>query len=174
MTPDFHKIDLLIKYVLAVAGQESGWDREIGAIHIVKYIYLADLAYARHHNGETYTGIPWQFHHYGPWSYDLYELIEPILDKVGARKKQIQSEYDKDFVRWSNTDDNLFDTIDDQIDIIVAGSIQKNHRKFTNSTYDLLHHVYRTKPMLYAAPDEYLNFALMVEKFPEEVNEKSA
>ncbi len=174
LIPDFNKIELLIKYVLAVAGRESGLDREIGAMHIIKYIYLADLAYAELNNGETCTGLPWRFHHYGPWCYELHERIEPTLADAGAGKRQIQSKYDNDFIRWTNTDGNLFDEIDLQIDRIVTRSIQTSHGNFANSTHDLLRHVYRTKPMLYAAPEERLNFTLALNKYPEEVCEKTA
>ena len=37
-------------------------------IHLIKCVYLADLAYDKEHNGQTYTGIPWRFYHFGPWA----------------------------------------------------------------------------------------------------------
>ena len=53
---------LLLKYALAVAGQEKPGNRELGAIHLVKYVYLADLAYADRHRGDTLTAVAWRFH----------------------------------------------------------------------------------------------------------------
>ena len=41
---DMHKVDQLLKYVLVAAGQEDYGNREVGPIHLVKYVYLADLA----------------------------------------------------------------------------------------------------------------------------------
>jgi hypothetical protein len=42
-----NKIDLLIQYTLLVAGQEDEYlDRQLGPIHLIKYVYLADLVYA--------------------------------------------------------------------------------------------------------------------------------
>jgi hypothetical protein len=38
-----NKVDLLLQYILAVDGQESGWSRELGMIRLLKYTYLADL-----------------------------------------------------------------------------------------------------------------------------------
>ena len=68
------RVDLLIQYILSVAAQ--GWgdfdDKEVGPIHIIKYVYLADLAYAMRHGGETYTDIPWRFHNFGPWDTGIF------------------------------------------------------------------------------------------------------
>jgi hypothetical protein len=51
------RVDQLLQYILAVAGQESGWERELGMIHLIKYTYLVDLTYAQYHKGQTYTGF---------------------------------------------------------------------------------------------------------------------
>jgi hypothetical protein len=41
---DINKVDLLLKYILAIAGREDYGNREVGPIHLIKYVYLADLA----------------------------------------------------------------------------------------------------------------------------------
>ena len=63
MTPfDPSRVDLLLQYALLVAGEEDEYiDRQLGPIHLIKYVYLADLAYARHNEGKTFTGIDWQW-----------------------------------------------------------------------------------------------------------------
>lgn len=156
------KIDLLLQYILSVAGQEDYEDRELGMIHLIKYAYLADLAYSEHHNGETFTGAPWRFHHYGPWAEVVYSRIEPALSAVHARKRAFHStKYDKDLSRWSIDDDELHDALERRIDLGVAGAVQKYVHKFGTDTTALLHHVYKTPPMLRAAPDEYLDFSIM-------------
>jgi hypothetical protein len=159
---DINRIDLLLQYVLVVAGQGTGWDREIGMIHLIKYVYLADLAYAEKHNGQTYTGIPWQFYHFGPWAEDVYQRIEPALMAIGAEKKIIPNPRDeKDVTRWIKSDDELFDRLGNQLDLIVMGSIQKDVRRFGSDTTGLLDFVYQTRPMVTAAPAEYLNFNMI-------------
>jgi hypothetical protein len=50
---DINKVDLSLKYILAAAEQEDYGNREVGPIHLIKYIYLADLAFAEKHTGET-------------------------------------------------------------------------------------------------------------------------
>jgi hypothetical protein len=41
---NINKVDLVLKYILATAGQEDYGNREVGPIHLIKYVYLADLA----------------------------------------------------------------------------------------------------------------------------------
>ena len=153
-----NRVDFLLQYILAVAGQESGWNRELGMIHLIKYVYLADLAYAEFHNGQTYTGLTWTFHHFGPWSSECYNRIDPALEFVGATKKKIESDKHDDFIRWCADDYDLFDKLNAKMDLTIAGNVQKFFRKFGNDTYGLLDFVYKTKPMLNAAPEEILDF----------------
>lgn len=152
------RVDQLLQYILAVAGQESWWGRELGMIHLIKYVYLADLAYAQYHKGQTYTGLKWTFHHFGPWSVECYRRIDPALEAVGSTKKKIESDKHGDFIRWYADDYSLFERLNEQMDLLVAGAVQKYFRKFGNDTYGLLDYVYKTGPMLNAAPEEVLEF----------------
>ncbi len=152
----------MLQYVLVAAGQDTGWDREIGMIHLIKYIYLADLAYAEKHNGQTYNGIPWRFYHFGPWAEEVYQRIEPALTAIGAEKKIIPNPRDeKDVTRWIKSDDELFDRLGNQLDLVIMGCIQKDVRRFGSNTSALLDYVYKTRPMVTAAPDEYLDFTIL-------------
>jgi len=154
-----HKIDLLLKYTLLVAGQEDWGNRELGMIHLIKYLYLADLAYSEHHNGETYTGLNWKFYNFGPWSEELYQRIEPALLTIGAEKKVYPStKYEKDCVRWSIQNDEMFEELDSELSIILTGAIQSSVHKFGSDTEGLLHFVYKTLPMLQALPGEIMDF----------------
>ena len=51
-----NRVDLLLKFIIAAAGQEDYGDREVGPIHLIKYVYLADLAFAEKYDGETDHG----------------------------------------------------------------------------------------------------------------------
>ncbi len=77
---EISKIDKLIQYIVLVAGQkDEAFDRELGPIHLIKYLYLSDLAYAASHEGRTYTGLPWRFHHHGPYCQEAFQRLEPAL-----------------------------------------------------------------------------------------------
>lgn len=156
---DHNKLRLLIQFALAVAAQNDEWNnRELGPIHLIKYVYIADLAYAQAHNGQTYTGIPWNFYKFGPWSEHVYHEIDPALQDINAIMKRILSKYDDDFARWRIEDKSLADKLESKLELHVALNVKDAVRQFGADTEGLLHHVYNSYPMLYAAPNECLDF----------------
>lgn len=165
---DLNKVDLLIKFALAAAGQEDPGNRELGSIHLVKYVYLGDLAHAKCYNGKTFTGIPWKFHHFGPWAYEVYERIEPVVQEVGATERKFSHpHYADDFIRWTLVDEELFERLEKQIPFCVISAIKRGVHEFGSETQSLLHHVYTTEPMLGAAPQDQLSFDFQSELAPE-------
>ncbi|MBU0992139.1 MAG: hypothetical protein KJ737_06560 [Proteobacteria bacterium] len=167
---DTKKIDQLLQYILYVASQSDDWqDKELSMIHLIKYVYLADLEYAKFNHGKTYTGITWVFHHYGPWSVPLFKRIEPALTDLGAIKKTYEStKFEGDFKKWRYPNDG--DT-EYEINLIISGAIQKFVLKFGSDTRGLLDYVYKTEPMLRAAPEDVLDFsavAIPTKKIEEE------
>jgi hypothetical protein len=169
---DIKRVDLLLKYILAAAGEEDLGNREVGPIHLVKYVYLADLAYSEKHEGETFTGIPWKFHHFGPWSSDVFNRIEPVLQEVGAQERNISSpKLEEDIKRFSLINENLFEQLDRELPFIIVQTIKRLIHSYGDDTTSLLHHIYRTRPMLEAAPGEFLSFKYQtfVEEDQEEV-----
>ncbi|MCP4112150.1 MAG: hypothetical protein GY749_42585 [Desulfobacteraceae bacterium] len=157
------KIDIILQYILCVAGQDDWHSGELGMIHLIKYAYLGDLSYAEYHNAETFIGIPWEFYHYGPWSRAVCMRIEPALANINAQKRVFHSStYDRDFERWSIKDARLYEELERKIDIVVAGAVQKYVRRFGQDTSGLLHYVYQTLPMLKAAPGELLDFSTVI------------
>jgi len=157
--PDFERIDILLKYILTVAGQEDWENRELGPIHLIKYVYLTDLAYAEHTNGKTFTGLPWRFHHFGPWAVESYQRIEPALSEIGAQKKVISHpKYEDDIERWSIQSDRLCDTLENKLHFIITGAVQRYVHCFGSDTATLLDFVYKTWPMIRARPGDVLTF----------------
>lgn len=168
----YNKIDILIQYALLTAGQEDEyWDRQLGPIHLIKYVYLADLTHAERNNGETYTGVGWRFYKFGPWSRTVNERIEPALSAIGATKKSFPSKFDDkdDWVRWCATNDFLLDELDEILPLEITSELSRDVHKFGHDTPSLLNHVYRTSPILLAAPDENLDFIHLKKK-----NEKTS
>lgn len=155
---DTRKVDLIIQYALALASQLDDWkEQSLGPIHFIKYVYLADLAYAKRKN-ESFTGVNWRFHNFGPWSNAVYQRLDSALDAIGAEKRQIPSSYsDKDFERWSISRSDLVANLEKDIPISIYVELRRDIKAFANDTPSLLHHVYQTLPMLTAAPGEELN-----------------
>ncbi len=156
---DSNKIDILLKFTLAAAGEEDFDNRQLGAIHLIKYVYLADLAYAKRHEGKTFTGVQWKFHHFGPWAPEVYDRINPVIAETGALEKRYSHpQYEDDFVRYTLTDESLFNRLERELPFEIVSAIKHGIRKFGSDTQGLLDYVYKTKPMLKAAPEEFLSF----------------
>lgn len=157
---DTNRIDALMTYILATAGESEEYrERELGRLHIIKYIYLADLWYAEKHDGQTWTGIDWEFYRFGPWSTALYTHMQGALDATGAERRSYPSAYsEEDYDRWFLRDGEVRDRAERAIGIEITGMVTSLVRQYANYTDDLLDFVYRTPPMLRAAPRERLDF----------------
>lgn len=161
MPADLSRVDLLLQYALLVSGEQDEFsDRELGPIHLIKYVYLADLFHAKQHNGVTFTGIEWRFYNFGPWAQSVYERIEPALVEIGAEKQSFQSDYEdkQDWVRWHMSDEKLLERIEDELPFGITSGLKEDVCRFGKDTPSLLHYVYSTEPMLSAAPNELLDF----------------
>jgi hypothetical protein len=153
---DIQRVDLLLQYALAVASEEDDFkNRRLGAIHLIKYVYLADLAYAEK-SGFSYTQAPWIFHKFGPWSFEVFNRIAPALKNIGAEDHSFQSQYEDNI--WSVHPSYPIRDLELKIDRIPRSAIKKWVHQFGADTESLLTHVYLTQPLLTAAPGENLNF----------------
>ena len=156
-------VDSIIRYALAVAASNDDWlNRDLGPIHLIKYVYLADLAYAEGHAGETYTGARWRFYHYGPWAPEVFQRVEPAAVGVGADVERISSsQFDQDFTRYRldrEEAEHRTREIERELPAELRLRIRRAVRDFGKDTQSLLDFVYRTRPMLRAAPGEDLDF----------------
>ena len=159
-------VDLLLQYVLLVAGEEDKHtDRQLGPIHLMKYVYLADLVYARRNQGKTFTSAHWQFDKFGPWSQEVRERIEPAFLVIGADKKISPSNYEDkdDGFRWSLRNERLLQEREWKLPADITMYLKRYVDRFGQDAPSLLDHVYSTKLMLSAAPNEHLDFSLAVE-----------
>lgn len=163
---DPQKVDLVIQYALAVAAEAEDFkNRELGPIHLIKLVYLADLAYAEENEGKTFSGAPWRFHHFGPWAVDVYHRLGPATRAIDALERRFPSQYkEEDAFRWKAQEPGLADRLEPRLPFSVANTVRRHVRTYGNDTAGLLHYVYRTAPMLQAAPGETLDFHSAVEE----------
>lgn len=157
MTLHTDRVDGMVQYALAVAAEaDDPRDRELGPIHLLKYLYLADLSFARGNRGATFSGTRWQFYKFGPWSAPMLDRIHAAVNAAGAQERRFSSKYREDNFRW------LLSGVDatrlaEKLPRPVAAAIHGNVTRFHNDTVSLLHFVYKTDPMLATAPGEMLN-----------------
>ncbi|MFH0810424.1 MAG: type II toxin-antitoxin system antitoxin SocA domain-containing protein [Pseudomonadota bacterium] len=163
-------MDNIIQFSLATARCVHDDDKmlqDLGPIHLIKYVYLADLAYAEKH-GRTYTETNWVFHHFGPWAAEVYQRLDLATQAIHADKKQIESRYSEDFTRWRL--DNYEDAVrvreehSKNLPFEITSVVQHAVKEYGNATTDLLHDVYLTFPMLHAAPGDELDFRSVQER----------
>lgn len=156
---DRGRVDALIKFILALAGQQDDENREVGPIHLLKYVYVADLAHAERNAGAIYTGAAWRFHNFGPWTAEVFARIEPVVNEVGAAERRFsRPDSDEDGKRWTLDDEDLLRTVDRTLPIEISGRLRKAVRAYGADTSELLRYVYTTRPMLRAKPGDLLDF----------------
>lgn len=159
---DTARVDQIIQYALLTAGEEdSVLDRELGPIHLLKYVYLADLAYARDHQGATFTGARWIFFDFGPWAPAVHDRIQPAARAIGAEVRSFPSDFgDEAWHRLSKHDARALDGLKKLLPFEIRVDLDRLVHRFGKDTSALLDHVYRTAPMLHAAPNEALDFSI--------------
>jgi len=158
---DRERVDRLLKYALLYAG-ELGYGYDLGDIHLLKYIYLADLEYASRHNGETYTKAGWYFHHFGPWEPAVHAQIPRVVESLGATITAREYEEGKEYRRYRVQNPELRQKIDDALPYDLVSALQRYIKEHGNEKASLLGYVYRTPPMVNAAPGERLDFATSI------------
>lgn len=161
---DVQRVDDIVKFSLAFAAQaDDRWDRELGPIHLIKYVYLADLAYAQRHGGQSFTGATWRFYHYGPWEPSVLQRVLAVVALLHAGERVIETRYDRDSVRYFLADrdqaEDVLRQADRALPPAITSALTRAVREFGRDTTGLLHHVYSTRPMLRAAPGEPLEFS---------------
>lgn len=168
---DSKKVELVVRYALARAAHaDTPWDRELGPIHLVKFVYLADLAFAERSGGVSFTGAEWRFHHYGPWSPAVHNVVRATAAEIAAQVITTSTKFENDAVRWAiqNLDDADEIERDAERDLPspVVFAVRRSVKDFGHDTTGLLHYVYGTVPMLRAAPGELLDLSLAVGAHP--------
>lgn len=162
---DTERVNRLIQYLVAVASSKG---RDLRPIHILKFLYLADVRYAETNGGESYTGLPWKFFHFGPWC-DIQDTFDDVLLLAGAEKREIPaSSEDRSetaaFKFGRIRADEIVRNLRDEIHGAVLNSIDDSVDRFGgHDIADMLEHVYTTAPMRHAAPDDLLDLSTAVD-----------
>lgn len=159
------RVNKMVAYALAVAGEADDYrDRELGPIHLLKYLYLGDLAYGERNDGKSYSEAEWTFYKFGPWSLELYQQLPRAAEVAGAAARHFQGTFSEDAVRWRQQAPANLANLEPHLPSAVARAIRWSVQEYHNDTSSLLHHVYRTAPMLTAAPGETLTFQVKEEE----------
>jgi len=153
----------LIRYIVWHATEARGG---LSTISLVKYLYLADLYYAEETGGQTLTGLPWIFYHYGPYCTDSFRVIDEAVTHGVINATNYESKYEEGAeYKWYSSVDEYEPKID--IPTHVWLSLASNIANFAE-TRDLMNYVYfETAPMQHAKEKAPLDFSVARKIKPE-------
>ena len=115
--------------------------------------------------GESFTGATWRFHNFGPWDNAVYERVEPAAGAINADIRKIESGYgDEDWIRLRCRDDYRLTQLERELPAVITSRLPREVHKFLGDTPSLLDHVYKTTPMINAAPQEVLDLSLVAKQ----------
>lgn len=171
--PPMPNISELIQYIVCYATQR---DIKLTTVRLVKFIYLADLFYARANQGQMLTGLPWAFVYYGPYCNAVMQEIDKATASGLINKNSYESRFSdsKDYNIFTCNEADL-EGLEDKFPIAVTSPLKDIIKRFGNDTAALLDFVYfETEPMIAAKPGEILDFSIAVPfKKPKEIKLKT-
>jgi hypothetical protein len=155
--PDPPQLVLLIVWLARQRGES------LTTLRLVKYLYLADLYWAREHEGQTLTGWPWGFVHYGPFTGEALDAIQYAVRTGLVAAQPFRSKYTDEERHLYTVEDDRAAALADSLPDTVLGPLRDTIRRWADDTPALLDYVYfHTEPMAEARPGERLDFTKAV------------
>lgn len=160
-------IQELVHYITWLASER---EEMLSPIRLMKFLYLADLYYARRNQGKTLTGWQWRFVHYGPFCQEALQAIEATVKTGTISALPYASSFDDEQHFLYKAEAEKEPGIALRLPLYVTAPLQGAVRKWGGDTYGLLDHVYfETEPMKNVKPGDVLDFRKAKE--PEPVQE---
>jgi len=141
----------LLLYVVQKVSELGGYTT---TIRLVKFLYLIDLEHQRRH-GRTLTGLPWVYHLFGPYAFDIPRLgeragidleEEEFKSKKGHVGKLLRTPYPQEFPPGLSFGAHSL------VDGILSVWADQE-------TADILSYVYRSEPMARGRRGDRLDFS---------------
>lgn len=144
-------LEYLVGFVAAYA-QEIGIS--LSKTQVVKFLYLADLFYAREYK-KTLSNWPWRYWHYGPYCTEAVESIEKAHQKsLIFVEEGLEGEL---FIKGSRFPSEKYER---HIPAEVSSPLKYYIKTFAGDLTGLLNYIYsETEPMLEADYGDYLDFS---------------
>jgi len=138
-----------------------GWMREENVAptrtRLMKFLYLADLHYARHHEGKTATGWRWYVNAFGPMANEAYSAFEAGVAAGWLRESGGGPDSNGEQGGAIFYDANVKPANDT---LLAVGKVRQWIKKYGDDTNRLLRFVYgSTEPMLDAHEGDLLDFS---------------
>jgi len=133
---------------------------KLTTVRVVKFVYLADLYFARSADGKTLTGCPWRFVHFGPYCSEVMAELKQASQIGMVEEDRRQSKFnDEDYFLYTCHDQEA-EQVEAQIPTSVLYPLRESIRLFGDDTQALLDHVYfETEPMEGVRKGDLLDFS---------------
>ncbi len=153
-------IDLILGVIAKRAAERGSL---LTTIRLVKFLYLLDLFWAQANRGQTFTGWPWAFVHYGPYCGETTAAIARAEGYGFLAADTYESRYgDKDYLLYKpgyRIEEAEEREVRNMLPIYVWSHLFSHVDNWCNDTFGLLDYVYfHTGPMRHARPGEHLSF----------------
>ncbi|MHC1724973.1 MAG: hypothetical protein AB9866_02935 [Syntrophobacteraceae bacterium] len=147
----------LIRFITRYATQSG---ITLTTVRLVKFVYLADLYFARANNGSILTAYPWAFVYYGPYCSEVMRDLDKAVTAGRIERAFRESKFsDKDYQLFSCRDSEA-DKLEDLFPVSVVSPLKRAIRKYGDDTQALLDHVYfETEPMEDVKKGDLLDFS---------------
>jgi hypothetical protein len=153
---DASRVDQLLRFALGTASEQQSGRDALCVTHLVKLIYLADVAYAAAHEGQTLTDAPWRFHHFGPYAEDVVNEVRRSLARLGATQVTFGGGDERSAFRWH--DEDSLHAAERALPGVACVTVRRALRDFGTDLPRLLQAVYTMPPIEGAAPGSRLDF----------------
>lgn len=147
----------LIQWIVWYA---STYEITLTRLRLVKFLYLADLFFAREKNGQTFSALPWAFIHYGPYCNEAVKEIDAAVSLGLIEEQAYESKYeDKDYYLYRSCVDEEPSLMRD-LPTYVSSELKWAIQKWGEDSSGLLDYVYfETEPMVNVHRGDLLDFS---------------
>src|SRR5208337_2926868 len=139
------KVSDLIRYIVWYATQRG---MKLTTTRVVKFVYLADVFYARANGGAIFTGCPWRFIYYSPYCSEVMTELQSAVEANQIFEDRRESKFgEKDYFLYTSSD-NEAENIENEIPTSILSPLRQSIKLFGEDTQALLDCVYfETEPM---------------------------
>ncbi len=147
------KRELVRNLLLYITDQLHDLEGQISTIRLVKILYLIDLEYYNNH-GKTLTEIDWVYYHFGPYFFELGDILRSASIDLDAR--EFVTERGRGFTYHTNEEQEM----PKGLEFHVESSINRIIKRWAlEDTPILLDFVYHTLPIVYGKRGTSLDFS---------------
>lgn len=146
----------VLQLILFILQEAKKYEVKISKTQLVKFLYFADIIFARKHQGKTWTEWKWRYWHYGPYCEEAIKAIQKAKRLGLIATEQTDNEKDFEILVPKSSEEVQYSIIPSEIYLLLPELI----KKYGGDLSRLLELTYfGSEPMLNAEKGEELDFS---------------